>query len=256
MKSQLLDLTGKNALVTGASRGIGYGIAKILAEHGAVVVAASLNEDGAKDAADRIAEATGSVCMGIRMDVRSGESVNTGFTALMERFGGLDILVNNAGVANSIDFADLDEKNWDRVMDTNLKGTYLCCRAAVPLFPENGGAIVNVASISGSMVNIPQYQANYNTSKAGVIHLTKSLAVELAVRGIRVNSVSPGYTLTSMNRRPEVQNLITVWCDRTPMKRLAEVDEIASAALFLASGMAGFVTGHNLVVDGGITILC
>ena len=256
MNSNLLNLSGKTALITGASRGIGYGIANILAENGAEVAVASLHDEGAIKAADRISITTGSRCMGLGMDVRSGKSVDSGIAAVKERFGSLDILVNNAGVANSIDFSDLDEENWDLILDTNLKGTYRCCRAALPLLSENGGAIVNIASISGSMVNIPQFQANYNVSKAGIIHLTKSLAVELASRGIRVNSVSPGYTLTDMNRRPEVQDLIAVWTERTPMRRLAEVGEIASTVLFLVSGMAGFVTGHDLVVDGGITILC
>lgn len=256
MKTDLLNLKGKKAVVTGASRGIGYHIALILAEHGAQIVLASLHEDGAVQAARRIESETGSECFGIGMDVKSRDSVQTGFNEVRERMGGLDILVNNAGIANSIDFADLDEGSWDRVVDTNLKGTYLCCREALPMLTDGGGSIVNIASISGSMVNVPQFQANYNASKAGVIHFSKSLAAELAQKSIRVNSLSPGYTLTDMNRRPEVQELIAIWRDRTPMKRLAEVDEIASAALFLASEMAGFITGHDLVVDGGITTLC
>jgi NAD(P)-dependent dehydrogenase (short-subunit alcohol dehydrogenase family) len=256
MKTDLLNLAGKTALVTGASRGIGYGIALILAQHGARVAVASLHKEGAIEAAGRISGETGTNCIGFGMDVRSAESVKSGFKELRDRFGGLDILINNAGVANSIDIADLDEDAWDRVMDTNLKGTYLCCREAVSLLAEEGASIVNIASISGSMVNVPNYQASYNASKAGVIHFTRSLAVELAPRNVRVNSVSPGYTLTDMNRRPEVQDLIAVWEDRTPMKRMAKVEEIASAALFLVSEMAGFVTGHDLVVDGGITTLC
>lgn len=256
MKTDLLDLTGKKAVVTGASRGIGYHIALILAQHGAQIAVASLHEDGAIQAARRIETETGSVCFGIEMDVKSATSVQEGFAEIQKKMGTLDILVNNAGIANSIDFADLDEDSWDRVMDTNLKGTYLCCRSALGMLEDGGGSIINIASISGSMVNVPQFQANYNASKAGVIHFSKSLAAELAPKNIRVNSLSPGYTLTDMNRRPEVQELIAIWQDRTPMKRLAEVEEIASAALFLASGMSGFVTGHDLVVDGGITTLC
>lgn len=256
MKTDLLNLKGKKAVVTGASRGIGYQIALILAEHGAQIVLASLHADGAVQAARRIESETGSVCFGIGMDVKSSLSVQEGFSEIRERMAGLDILVNNAGVANSVEIEDLDEEAWDRVIDTNLKGTYLCCRESIPLLADGGGSIINIASISGSMVNVPQFQANYNASKAGVIHFSKSLAAELAPRNIRVNSLSPGYTLTDMNRRPEVQELIAIWQERTPMKRLAEVKEIASAALFLASGMAGFVTGHDLVVDGGITTLC
>jgi NAD(P)-dependent dehydrogenase (short-subunit alcohol dehydrogenase family) len=256
MKADLLNLTGRKAVVTGSSRGIGFQIALMFAEYGARVVVASLNEGGALEAARRIEEETGSKCSSIGMDVRSAVSVRNGFSEIRKRLGELDILVNNAGVANSVELTDLGEEAWDRVLDTNLKGTYLCCREALPMFTEGGGSIINIASISGSMVNVPQYQSNYNASKAGVIHLSRSLAAELASRNIRVNSLSPGYTLTDMNRRPEVQELIAIWKERTPMKRLAGMEEIASAALFLASDMAGFVTGHDLVVDGGITTLC
>ena len=243
------DLTGKRVLVTGGTRGIGLGIARAFVEQGARVAVAA--RDG--EAVRRVAQDLSA--LGVPMDVSQPASVEAGFRALADKFGGLDILVNNAGTANSIAFSDLDEDAWDRVLDTNLKGVYRCCRAGLGLM-ERGGAVVNIASISGSLVNVPQFQANYNTSKAGVIMLTKSLAVEYAPRGIRVNSVSPGYTLTDMNRRPEVADLIAVWKDRTPLKRLAEIDEIAMPVLFLASPMSSFVTGHDFVVDGGITLLC
>lgn len=193
--------------------------------------------------------------MGVPLDVTRPDSVDAAMDRMSREWGGVDVLVNNAGIANSVTIEELDEAAWQRVVDTNLNGVYRCCRSALPKM-ERGGAIVNIASISGSMVNVPQFQSNYNTSKAAVIMLTRSLAVELAPRGIRVNSVSPGYTLTDMNRRPEVQDLIAIWTERTPMKRLAEIDEVAGPVLFLASDMASFVTGHDLVVDGGITILC
>lgn len=256
MNKNPLNLNGKKAFVSGGSRGIGYGIAEILAQNGAEVVIASQHLEGAEEAAARLTKETGSICFGFEIDVKSTESVQNSFQSIKDRFGSLHIAINNAGVANSIEFLDTDESAWDRIIDTNLKGVFNCCKAEIPMMLENGGTIVNIASISGSMVNVPHFQANYNTSKAGVIMLTKSLAVEFAKKGIRVNSLSPGYTITEMNKRPEVQDLLKVWAERSPMGRHAEVDEIASAALFLASGMSSFITGQDLLVDGGITIVC
>jgi len=256
VKKNPVNLNGKTAFISGGSRGIGYGIAEILAFNGANIIIGSIHGEGAEKAADKLSRETGAFCFGLELDVCLASSVSSAFESIKEKTNSLDIAVNNAGVANSIDFLDTDEAAWDHVLDTNLKGVYQCCRAEIPLMLENGGKIVNIASISGSMVNVPQYQANYNTSKAGVIMLTKSLAVEYAKRGIRINSLSPGYTLTEMNKRPEVKDLLKIWADRTPMGRHAEVDEIASAALFLVSDMSGFITGHDLVVDGGSTIVC
>ena len=241
--------------MTGGTRGIGRGIAEAFAARGARVALAARDGAGAADGAARLSQDHGVPCMGVAMDVRDEASVRGAVDAVVAEFGGLDVLVNNAGVANSVAFADMDADTWRRVIDTNLTGVYHCCRAGLAVM-ERGARIVNIASISGSMVNVPQFQANYNTSKAAVIMLTRSLAVEYAPRGIRVNSVSPGYTLTDMNRRPEVAELIRVWTDRTPMGRLAEIREIAQPVLFLASEMSSFMTGHDLVVDGGITLLC
>lgn len=249
------DFTGQQVLVTGGSRGIGYGISRAFASAGARVAISARNEKALRQAATAIEEDFGTECIPILMDVADPESVQTGFDRFQDRFGAPDILINNAGTANSLDFADMSEDAWDRVMNTNLKGVYSCCRAGLKIM-ERGAAIVNIASISGSSVNFPQYQANYNTSKAGVIMLSKSLAVEYASRGIRINSVSPGYTMTEMNQRKEVADLIALWTERTPFKRLAEIGEITGPVLFLASDASSFITGHDLVVDGGITLLC
>ncbi len=254
MKSDF-DFSGKSVVVTGASRGIGLGIVRAFASRGADVVLVARDESAVKAVAASIADECSVETLALAADVRDVSSVEAAFETIAEEFGDIDVLVNNAGVANSIAFADLDEESWDRIIDTNLKGVYACCRAGLKRM-ESGAAIVNIASISGSMVNVPQFQANYNTSKAGVIMLTKSLAVEYAQRGIRVNSLSPGYTLTDMNRRPEVTELVEIWKGRTPMRRLAEVDEIAGPVLFLASPLSSYMTGHDLVVDGGITLLC
>lgn len=250
-----LNFSQRTVVVTGATRGIGWGIADALARRGAGVVITGRDGAVAAERAQELADTHGGETLGIGLDVRDLSSVQRVFQQTAERFGSIDVLVNNAGVANSVSLSDLDETAWDRVIDTNLKGVYRTCREVLP-YMARGSSIVNIASISGSMVNVPQFQANYNTSKAGVIMFTKSLAVELAERGIRVNSVSPGYTLTDMNRRAEVADLVSIWTERTPMKRLAQVEEIAMPVLFLASPLSGFITGHDLVVDGGITILC
>lgn len=250
-----LSFSKKTVVVTGATRGIGWGIAHAFSRRGAEVVITGRDETTATERARELADTYGSASLGLGVDVRDRASVRRGFDMTTEHFGSIDILINNAGVANSVTLPDMDDEMWDRVIDTNLKGVYHTCREALPHM-ESGAAIVNIASISGSMVNVPQFQANYNTSKAGVIMFTKSLAVELAERGIRVNSVSPGYTLTDMNRRPEVAELVAIWTERTPMRRLAAVEEIAMPVLFLASSLSGFITGHDLVVDGGITIVC
>jgi NAD(P)-dependent dehydrogenase (short-subunit alcohol dehydrogenase family) len=250
-----LNFSQDTVVVTGATRGIGWGIAQAFSQRGARVVITGRDDAGATKQAEELAAAHGGETLGIGLDVRDPSSVRQAFDRIHGQFGTIDVLVNNAGVANSVSLPDLDEETWDRVIDTNLKGVYRTCREALSHM-ERGARIVNIASISGSMVNVPQFQSNYNTSKAGVIMLTKSLAVELAERGIRVNSVSPGYTLTDMNRRAEVAELVAIWTERTPMKRLAEVEEIAMPVLFLSSSMSGFVTGHDLVVDGGITIVC
>lgn len=250
-----LNFSQRTVVVTGATRGIGWGVANALSQRGARVVITGRDETTATERARELASTHGGEMLGIGMDVRELSSVQRAFQQTADHFGAIDVLVNNAGVANSVGLPDLDEERWDRVLDTNLKGVYRTCREVLPHM-ERGASIVNIASISGSMVNVPQFQANYNASKAGVIMLTKSLAVELAERGIRVNSVSPGYTLTDMNRRQEVAELVSIWTERTPMKRLAEVEEIALPVLFLASSLSGFITGHDLVVDGGITIVC
>jgi NAD(P)-dependent dehydrogenase (short-subunit alcohol dehydrogenase family) len=267
-----LDFSGRTVLVTGGTRGIGRGIADAFAARGAGVAIAARDATAVRDHARELSRRYGGTHLGVVLDVTSPSSVAEAITAVVAAFGRLDIAVNNAGIANSVAYTDMDEETWRTVLSTNLDGVYRCCREelavmASPLPGESGApgtataggaaaAIINIASISGSMVNVPQFQANYNASKAAVIGLTRSLAVEYARRGVRVNSVSPGYTLTDMNRREEVQDLIATWTERTPMRRLADVEEIAGPVLFLASSMAGFITGHDLVVDGGITILC
>jgi NAD(P)-dependent dehydrogenase (short-subunit alcohol dehydrogenase family) len=166
--------------------------------------------------------------------------------------GPLGIAVNAAGIANAAAAEDMPLEQWQRMLDINLTGIFLSCQAqARAMLPRKRGAIVNIASMSGSIVNRGIQQIHYNTSKAGVVHLTKSLAMEWVDRGIRVNAISPGYTATPMNSRPEVAEQVKRFESETPMGRMARVDEMVGPAVFLASPAASFVTGVDLLVDGG-----
>ncbi len=166
--------------------------------------------------------------------------------------GPLSLAVNSAGIANAQPAEELELERWQRMLDINLTGVMLSCQAqARVMLPRGKGAIVNIASMSGSIVNRGLLQAHYNTSKAGVIHLTKSLAMEWAERGIRVNCISPGYTATPMNTRPEVADQVRIFEQTTPLGRMAEVEEMVGPAIFLCSPAASFCTGVDLIVDGG-----
>lgn len=241
----LFRLDGRTALVTGAAQGIGFEIARGLAEAGARIVVADLFPESGEAAAARLGGTFE------RLDVTDSAGVN----ALAARLGAPDILVNNAGIVRNGPAEDGPDDDWRAVMAVNLDGVYWCCRAFGRLMLARGsGSVVNVASMSGLISNHPQPQAAYNASKAGVIHLTRSLAGEWAARGVRVNAVAPGYTATPLTKRGlETPEWRDTWLRETPMGRLAEPEEIAPAALYLASDASRFVTGHTLVVDGGYT---
>ncbi len=166
--------------------------------------------------------------------------------------GPLTVAVNSAGIANATPAEDMPIDQWQTMLDVNLTGIFRSCQAEGRAMLKRGkGSIVNIASMSGSIVNRGLTQAHYNTSKAGVVHLTKSLAMEWVERGIRVNAISPGYTLTPMNLRPEVAEQRKIFETETPMQRMASVDEMVGPAIFLSSRAASFVTGVDLLVDGG-----
>ena len=160
--------------------------------------------------------------------------------------------MNCAGIANAVAAEEMSQSQWQRVIDVNLTGIFLTCQAeARVMLPRKRGAIVNIGSMSGTIVNRGLLQVHYNASKAGVIHLSKSFAMEWADRGVRVNTISPGYTLTPMNLRPEVAEQVKKFAADTPVGRMATPDEMAGPAVFLVSKASSFVTGHDLVVDGG-----
>ncbi len=246
------DLTGKVALITGGGRGIGREIAGILAESGANIAIAEIDPAAGEQAATELRQ-TGRETLSVQTDVRSSKSVEDSVQQVIARFGKIDILIANAGVAINTPAETTTDEEWLNVININLNGVYWSCRAVGRhMLERQSGSIVTIGSMSGSIVNKPQPQAAYNASKAAVIHLSRSLAAEWASRGVRVNSISPGYTGTEMTKRGlSIPEWGKVWLEMTPMARLGTPKEIALAVLYLASDAASFTTGTDLVVDGG-----
>ena len=245
-------LTGKVALVTGAGRGIGREIALTLASYGADV---AVNYNGSKEKAEEVVsqiEAMGRKAAAVQCSVADFEACGQMITAVLAEFGHIDILVNNAGITRDGLLAKMSEEDFDRVIDTNLKGAFNTIRHMTRWFlKQRSGKIINLSSVSGIMGN--PGQANYSASKAGVIGLTKSAARELASRGICVNAIAPGFIDTDMTAslpgaaREKLQENI-------PLKRIGEPKDIANMAVFLASGKSDYITGQVFAVDGGMTI--
>ena len=249
---KLFDLIGNVALVTGAGSGIGQRIAMGLAQCGAdVALLDRRSDDGLARTADFIA-AAGRRSITVAADVTSAEAVGEAVTRTEAELGALTLAVNAAGIANANPAEEMEESQFQMLMDINLKGVFLSCQAEVRAMLKNGrGSIVNIASMSGVIVNRGLSQCHYNASKAAVIHMSKSMAMEWVDRGIRVNSISPGYTATPMNTRPEMVHQTKLFEEQTPMGRMANVDEMVGPAVFLLSDAASFVTGVDLLVDGG-----
>ncbi|HGV9259154.1 SDR family oxidoreductase [Klebsiella aerogenes] len=249
---QLFNLQERVAFVTGAGSGIGQTIACALASAGARVVCFDLRDDGGLAETVSHVESIGGQACSYTGDVRQLADLRAAVALAKSRYGRLDIAVNAAGIANANPALEMESEQWQRVIDINLTGVWNSCKAEAELMQESGGgSIINIASMSGIIVNRGLDQAHYNCSKAGVIHLSKSLAMEWVDKGIRVNAISPGYTATPMNTRPEMMHQTREFESQTPMQRMAKVEEMAGPALFLASDAASFCTGVDLVVDGG-----
>lgn len=249
----LFNLSGRVALVTGAGSGIGQRIAIGLAQCGADVALLDRRRDtGLHDTAAEIS-ALGRDSIQIHADVTSGEALTKAVAQTEKDLGPLRLALNAAGIANAEACEDMSEEQYQSLMDTNMKGVWLSCQAEARAMLAHGqsGSIVNIASMSGVIVNRGLMQMHYNASKAGVIHMSKSMAMEWVDRGIRVNSISPGYTATPMNTRPEMVHQTREFESQTPMQRMADVNEMVGPAVFLLSEAASYCTGVDLLVDGG-----
>jgi 3-oxoacyl-[acyl-carrier protein] reductase len=247
-----MNLDGKVAIVTGAGKagkGIGQACALTLASAGAKVVVASRTEASAESVAADIRKAGGEA-LALAVDVSASDQVDQMIAAALKAYGRVDILVNNAGITRDGLLVRMSEESWDSVLDTNLKGAWLCTKAVARLMmKQRSGAIVNMTSIMGMAGNAGQ--ANYAASKAGLIGLTKSAAKELASRGIRVNAVAPGWIETAMTAELG-DDFKEQMLPRIPLARLGEPEDVANAVLFLCSDAAAYITGQTLTVDGGL----
>lgn len=251
-------LDGRVALVTGGGQGIGRGFAHALGEAGAAVAVVDLVLERAEGVAHELAQ-KGIDALALQTDVTMPDQVEAMVKSVTGKWGTLTIGVNNAGIGSWVDSEAMAPAEWQRIIDLNLTAVFLCSQAeARVMLPAGYGKIINTASMSGHIVNTPQNQSAYNTSKAGVIHLTRSLAAEWAARGVRVNSMSPGYTRTALvddlTKTPEGQRMVPEWMRLTPMGRMAEVTDLQGGLVYLAAPASDFMTGHDLVIDGGYCV--
>jgi len=242
-------LEGKVAVVTGSSRGIGYAIVEKLAENGAMTIVTDVNQD-LVDRAVQLLKSKHYQVDGFVLDVTNGDSIEICFRQIVEKYRTIDILVNNAGITKDNLIMKMSEQDWDIVMDVNLKGTFLCIKKVSRIMlNQRSGSIINIASVIGIMGNAAQ--ANYSSSKGGMIALTKSTAKEFASRNIRCNAVAPGFIETEMTAKLG-EKVIEEYAKAIPLKRMGKPIDVANLCLFLASDEAGYITGQTLNVDGGL----
>ncbi|MDF1566386.1 MAG: glucose 1-dehydrogenase [Spirochaetaceae bacterium] len=250
-----LSLDGRTSLVTGGGSGIGRSFCHALGEAGAKVAVVDIDLSAAETVRDELLT-RGMQAVAIRTDVTSESDVTAMVERVVDKWGSLTIAMNNAGIGIWRDSIDMTMEEWQNVININLSAVYLCAREEAKVMANSGyGKIVNTASMSGHIVNTPQNQAAYNTSKAGVLHLTKSLAAEWAAKGIRVNSISPGYTKTLLVEKlletPEGQSMLPKWLEKIPMNRMATPEDLQGAAIYLSSEASDYTTGSDIIIDGG-----
>lgn len=244
----MLDVKAKKILVTGASRGIGAGIAKFLAQNGAQVAITYSSRPDAAEATLKEMPGDGHMC--VQMNVADAASVQTAFADVMAKFERIDGVVNNAGITKDQLLLRMKDEEFDSVVQTNLRGTFLCTKAALkPMLKARAGSIVNISSVVAQMGN--PGQANYAASKAGIEGLTRASALEVASRGIRVNAIAPGFIATDMTAALTDEQRKAIE-DRIPLQRLGNVGDIASLVGFLLSDMSTYITGQVLQVNGGL----
>jgi len=253
----MFTLSGQKAIVTGAGGGIGGAIAYGFAELGVDVALFDLDSKRIVELKEILERRFPVKVLAVKVDVCNRDQVEEAVAFVLKNFGQIDILVNSHGIGQWTPFENMTDEDWSRMINVNLTGVFVMCQVVGRHMIRRGrGKIINIASMSGRIVNRPQPQAHYNASKAGVIMLTKSLAAEWAKYGVNVNCVSPGYTLT-----PLVENLLRSqpeyadqWRSLIPLGRFAEPADVVGAVIFLASRAADYITGHDLVIDGGYTI--
>ncbi|OGW43149.1 MAG: 3-oxoacyl-[acyl-carrier-protein] reductase [Nitrospirae bacterium RBG_13_41_22] len=244
-----MDVRGMVGIITGGARGIGEAIAEGFAKNGVNLAIADINREAASETAARLTK-LGVKAIGIKLDVSSAETVIKAFEDIRKEFNKIDILINNAGITKDCVLLRMKEEDWDAVVDTNLKGVFLCSREAIKnMSKQRYGRIVNITSVAAFMGN--PGQANYSASKAGVVGFTKTIAKEYASRGITINAVAPGFIQTAMTDvlsdsvKEEMKRLI-------PLGRFGTVEDVANAVIFLASPDSGYITGQVIHVNGGM----
>ena len=250
---ELFDLSGKTALVTGGSSGIGKTVALAYLEAGAHVAIAARNSEALEKVAGELASAGDGRILPICCDVTRPEQVTSMVETVVAELGGIDIAVCNAGVVSVAGMLDIAPEEFQRIQKTNVTGVFLTAQAAARAMVEQGrgGVIITTASMSGHIINIPQHVSHYCASKAAVIHLTKGMAVELAPHQIRVNSISPGYIRTELVE--PLAEYHAQWEPKIPLGRMGRPEELAGLYVYLASAASSYMTGSDIVIDGGYT---
>jgi len=248
-------LDGRVALVTGGGQGIGRAFAHALGEAGAAVAVVDMKLELAEEVAHELAQKN-IRSMAVRADVTEPDDVQAMVDTIVQTLGGLTIACNNAGIGVWADAESMDYSTWLRLIDVDLNSVFLCAQhEARIMLPAGYGKIINTASMSAHISNTPQNQSPYNAAKAGVLHLTRSLAAEWAKRGVRVNSISPGYTRTKLVEdllaTPIGQTMLPAWMGMTPMGVMAEVTDLQGAVVYLAAPASDYMTGNDLIIDGG-----